>query len=140
MAGVYQAMPVADQSRVLIGAIGTYSARASDSSFCKGQGPVSHDDSGGSLWEAWGANQRDVFFFRRSPNTTNWCFYCRFSMDSNQADFGPTFTRLLADTSPCSSEATAPNAVLVANAGRAVRPRGLAMAALGLATAASSSA
>ena len=64
---------------------------------------------GNPQWEAWGAQQRDVFFFVKGAG--GWCFSCTFSMPTNTADFEPTLSEALADGAAwCdSSSPPAPN-------------------------------
>merc|ERR1712194_297442 len=75
--------------------------------FCKGFAAC-HDESLDPWWNTWGANQRDVYFYiKNDPNDDDsWEYYCRYSMNTNNAEFDDTIREMLAVTAPVIEEVT----------------------------------
>lgn len=93
----------------LFAAVGKWDFRSQDSKFCTESGVAGHDHEGNPLWQQFGAEQRDVFFFYRNDEG-ELEFYCKYSMDQYSSDFSQTLDDVLAksvgektETSPAST-------------------------------------
>jgi hypothetical protein len=67
-----------------------------DSNFCQGFAAC-HDEALSPWWTTWGANQRDVYFYIKNDDD-NWEYYCRYSMNTNNAEFDDTIREMLSVT------------------------------------------
>jgi len=107
MASAYKGLTVEEQERVFLLATGKDEFSDLDSNFCQGFAAC-HDESLNPWWNTWGANQRDVYFYiKNDPNDDDsWEYYCRYSMDTNNAEFDDTIREMLAVTAPVIEEVT----------------------------------
>jgi len=107
MASAYKGLTEEEQERVFLLATGKEEFSDLDSNFCKGFAAC-HDESLDPWWNTWGANQRDVYFYiKNDPNDDDsWEYYCRYSMNSNNAEFDDTIREMLAVTAPVIEEVT----------------------------------
>jgi len=107
MASAYKGLTEEEQERVFLMATGKDDFSNLDSNFCQGFAAC-HDEVLNPWWSTWGANQRDVYFYiKTDPNDDDsWEYYCRYSMDTNNAEFDDTIREMLAVTEPLVEEVT----------------------------------
>lgn len=92
-------LTAADQSRLAIVAIGRSNQAYANSNFCN-DGVMSKDDD--ATWTEISGFKRSITFYKREAGA--WCYYCQFSMTTDQSSFLPT-VRTLLDTSVCGGSA-----------------------------------
>merc|ERR1719469_1454599 len=107
MASAYKGLTEEEQERVFLMATGKDDFSNLDSNFCQGFAAC-HDEVLNPWWSTWGANQRDVYFYiKTDPNDDDsWEYYCRYSMDTNNAEFDDTIREMLAVTETLVEEVT----------------------------------
>lgn len=93
MASAYRGLSEAERERVFLLAVGLDDLKSADQAFCQGFAACP-DDSDGSWWESWDADQRDVFFFTKKADGS-WESYCQYSMNSNRDEFDSTIREML---------------------------------------------
>jgi len=107
MASAYKGLTEEEQERVFLLATGKDDFSDLDSNFCQGFAAC-HDEGLNPWWTSWGANQRDVYFYIKtdSNDDDSWEYYCRYSMDTNNAEFDDTIREMLAVTEPLVEDIT----------------------------------
>merc|ERR1711957_774465 len=107
MTSAYKGLTEEEQERVFLLATGKDDFSDLDSNFCQGFAAC-HDEGLNPWWTSWGANQRDVYFYIKtdSNDDDSWEYYCRYSMDTNNAEFDDTIREMLAVTEPLVEEVT----------------------------------
>ena len=96
IASAYNGLTEEEQDRVFLLSVGMESFSDLDSNFCKGFATC-HDEALSPWWTSWGANQRDVYFYIKNDDD-NWVYYCRYSMNTNNAEFDDTIREMLSVT------------------------------------------
>mmetsp|Transcript_17857 Transcript_17857/g.21404 ORF Transcript_17857/g.21404 Transcript_17857/m.21404 type:complete len:167 (-) Transcript_17857:233-733(-) len=121
MTTVYKALSAEEQSEVYMQAVGQSVFSSSNSEFCQGSFGMCSDTDGNPWWNEWNSAQRDVYFFYRSDVDDNdWKYYCTYSMNSYESEFGNTIDELLVlidqpplpTMSPSASPSSSPTATM----------------------------
>eukprot|EP00521_Asterionellopsis_glacialis_P003632 CAMPEP_0195264990 /NCGR_PEP_ID=MMETSP0706-20130129/11171_1 /TAXON_ID=33640 /ORGANISM="Asterionellopsis glacialis, Strain CCMP134" /LENGTH=141 /DNA_ID=CAMNT_0040319351 /DNA_START=139 /DNA_END=564 /DNA_ORIENTATION=+ len=100
MTTVYKALSAEEQSEVYMQAVGQSVFSSSNSEFCQGSFGMCSDTDGNPWWNEWNSAQRDVYFFYRGDVDDNdWKYYCTYSMNSYESEFGNTIDELYIDRS-----------------------------------------
>jgi len=96
IASAYNGLTPEEQDRVFLLAVGMESFSDLDQNFCQGFAAC-HDEALSPWWTTWGANQRDVYFYIKTDDDS-WEYYCRYSMNTNNAEFDDTIREMLSFT------------------------------------------
>jgi len=100
MASAYEGLSEEERERVFLLSVGMDAQEASyGQNFCQGFAACP-DESDGSWWTNWDANQRDVYFYiKTDPNDDDsWEYYCRYSMNTSRDEFDDTIREMLTVT------------------------------------------
>jgi len=96
MISAYNGLPKEDSERVFLLAVGPNSYKDDNENFCQGFAAC-NDDVNDTWIDEWDANQRDVFFYKKTDpeDNSSWEFYGRYSMNDHKFVFSDTIQEML---------------------------------------------